>query len=802
MKKFISIALALSMTTSLSAISVNAADFNFEGKSEVIKYDEAIDVITTLKIIDENTDGTFSANDTLTRGAAAKIICNMMTDISQINTTELKFSDVPSDHIFAPYINYCADNGIISGYGDGTFNPDGFVTGNQYLKMLLIALGYDSEKEGISGSNWDVQVEKIATDLGLTKGNEDFVGNNNLTCEEACLYLLNTLKADIVKYEDTAISVTSVENSNSIYDETDGEATIETPDIIQFAEKYFPELTLTGDMVYTWTYTVNGVSQKIGTYVDTEKYTIDKTGDIFFYNHSIPVATGKINGVSVNYYDAIVNGITTVVAVKSGNSFEGTNPTTGLYLNYTTDDSGKYIVNNGEWVNGNALNMTEEGTEYFTKENDGFAGVTANDNIMTILLDEEKTYTMAENFKAFEMMPNDDKNSVVAKEVSLSDVVTGAERTRAIVVTNELGEATELYIYGIDNDEIISLLNKTIELAGNDASLQLAQGLQCKTADVPNVKIAPNYEEHMEPTKLFDNLYFVDGTEASVFIFEDEDGYIMIDSGYNYMPIGDDTVEGYIIPEMEELGLDPAKIKVILITHNGPDHTGGASYFEETYGTTVIYSIEDAEKLQAEIESGTDIGFSVKVEDDITYTGDNSEAYGKIFTVSCGDNTVLGVSCPRNMPQNGEYSGLSYIAKVTYTQQGEESVEHIWATYGNTNVTGGIDDMEIYHSSITNFMRISQDSDLLQNMLGTSEGKIVDVVISNHPFVDMSVPMMEEINEYTDDEGNFSLNDENHPFVWGSEKVEKFFKLLDTCREVIYTRAINNIDATGTSYIK
>ena len=276
----------------------------------------------------------------------------------------------------------------------------------------------------------------------------------------------------------------------------------------------------------------------------------------------------------------------------------------------------------------------------------------------------------------------------------------------------------------------------------------------------------------------------------------------MIDSGYSYMPVGDDTVDGYIIPGMEELGLDPAKIKVILITHSGPDHTGGAAYFQENYGTKVIYSIEDAEELQAEIENGADFGFTVNVEEDTTYTGDNADAYGKIFTVSCGDNTVLAVSCPRTQPRNGEYSGLSYIAKVTYTQQGEEPVEHIWATYGNTNVTGGVEDMELYHSSVTNFMKIAQDSSLLQSKLGTSEGKIVDVVISNHPFVDMSVPMMEQMRQYTDEEGNFLLADEDHPFVWGAEKVETFFTLLDTCREVIYTRAINNIDATGTSYMQ
>lgn len=536
--------------------------------------------------------------------------------------------------------------------------------------------------------------------------------------------------------------------------------------------------------------------------VSAKADVIDRTGNIFFYNHTTPVSSGEIDGVKVNYYDAIVNGVPAVAAVEAGGEFDGTNPTTGLYLNYTTDDTGQYVTDKGEWVNGNPLTAPEEGTSYYTKETDGFCGVTSDGTSMTVMLDEAVTYTVSDEFKAFQMVPNADNNSVEAEEISLTGDVTGADCTRAIVVTNETGEAKELYLYGLDNEEIVELLDKTIELAGDDPSLQLTQGLQCKTADVPNVRIAPNYEEHAEPTKLFDHLYFVGGTEAGVFIFEDETGYIMIDSGYDYMPAGDDTADGYIIPGMEELGLDPAKIKVILITHSGPDHTGGAAYFQENYGTRVIYGIEDAEQIQTEIEGGADLGFTVKVEEDTTYAGDNPDAYGKLITVSCGENTVLGVSCPRTQPREGKYSGLSYIAEVTYTEQGKEPVEHIWATYGNTNVTGGLEDMELYHSSVTNFMRIAEDSGLLQSKLGTGEGKTVDVVISNHPFVDRSIPMMEEIRQYTDEEGNFLMADEEHPFVWGSEKVKTFFTLLDTCREVIYTRALNNIDATGTAFIQ
>jgi minor extracellular protease Epr len=75
MKKFLSLVLALVMTMSLVVVGASAKDFTDSSK---INYKEAVDVIAACKIIDGYTDGSFNPAATLTRGAAAKIICNMM----------------------------------------------------------------------------------------------------------------------------------------------------------------------------------------------------------------------------------------------------------------------------------------------------------------------------------------------------------------------------------------------------------------------------------------------------------------------------------------------------------------------------------------------------------------------------------------------------------------------------------------------------------------------------------------------------------------------------------------------------
>ena len=114
MKKFLSLVLALVMTMSLVTIA-GAKDFTDAAE---INYKEAVDVMSALKIVDGTTDGAFNPDGTLTRGAAAKIICNLIlgpTTAEDLVAVDAPYSDVASDNVFAGYIAYCAKEGIISG---------------------------------------------------------------------------------------------------------------------------------------------------------------------------------------------------------------------------------------------------------------------------------------------------------------------------------------------------------------------------------------------------------------------------------------------------------------------------------------------------------------------------------------------------------------------------------------------------------------------------------------------------------------------------------------------------------------
>ena len=299
MKKFLSLVLALVMTMSLVTVSAGAKDFSDSSK---IQYKEAVDVMSAVKVIDGYTDGAFNPSNTLTRGAAAKIICNLIlgpTTAGALVADAAPYKDVPVNHTFAGYIAYCQKAGIISGYADGSFKPANSLTGYAFMKMLLGALGYDATREGYTGANWSINVAKQALNIGLDDGlNGDFNGVKAVTREEACLYAFNMIQADVVEYEKnstiTVGNVTVTDNS-AAKSKRWGSSAINDGNIdgkkggdgyVQFAEEYFNKLVkseTTDEFSRPATKWTNK-GDKIGTYADKADVTYTKNvelGDIY-----------------------------------------------------------------------------------------------------------------------------------------------------------------------------------------------------------------------------------------------------------------------------------------------------------------------------------------------------------------------------------------------------------------------------------------------------------------------------------------------------------------------------------------
>ena len=329
MKKFLSLVLALVMTMSLVTVSAGAKDFADDSK---ITYKEAVDVMSAAKVIDGYTDGSFNPTATLTRGAAAKIICNLIlgpTTASALVADAAPYSDVPTTHTFAGYIAYCQKEGIISGYADGTFRPANTLTGYAFMKMLLGALGYDAEVEQYTGANWSINVAKRALNIGL---DDDLVGEFNgvkaVNREEACQYALNTLTADMVEYDaKTTVSTngTTVVIAGSKAKEmvnngnTDGKV-FDKDGVMQFAEKYFDNLSVkTGSDEFERPANVWKLkAEEIGTYTNTPDATYTKKVEVGDIYKDLGLGS-KIEKKDVSVYvDGVANASQPAYAITKG----------------------------------------------------------------------------------------------------------------------------------------------------------------------------------------------------------------------------------------------------------------------------------------------------------------------------------------------------------------------------------------------------------------------------------------------------------------------------------------------------
>ena len=324
MKKWFSLALALVMAVSLvtfQAPSASAANFT---DSASITYKEAVDVITALQIMDGYSDGSFGPTSFLSRGAAAKIICNMSlgpTVANQMSSTATSFPDVPTNSAFAGYIAWCVANNIVSGRADGTFGPYERLSGNAFMKMLLGALGYDQEVEGYVGTNWSLNVQTKALSLGLTTGLEGtFAGQDGVTRQAACLFAFNTLQSNLVEYgSNTAAgrrltqNVTSGANTarNIVAEDN-------SPYVVQFAEQKFQDLRKAettdnfGRPATTWTLK----NSEVGTYqaVASKTYYGDATIGTLYSDLGLTSPTSDV--------DLWVNGFQAYKAPTDGGSVQ------------------------------------------------------------------------------------------------------------------------------------------------------------------------------------------------------------------------------------------------------------------------------------------------------------------------------------------------------------------------------------------------------------------------------------------------------------------------------------------------
>ena len=625
MKKFLSLVLALVMTMSLVTVSVGAKDFTDNSK---INYKEAVDVMSAVKVIDGYAEGDFRPSATLTRGAAAKIICNLIlgpTTASALVADAAPYKDVPTNHTFAGYIAYCQKEKIISGYADGTFRPAASLTGYAFMKMLLGALGYDAEVEQYTGANWSINVAKRAMNIGLKDGLiGDFNGVKAVTREEACLYAFNTLQATMVEYSaKTSVStngttvVIAGSEAKDVVNTGKTDSNIDKDGKMQFAEKYFEDLKLDktsddfGRPANKW----NVKKEEVGTYANTPDATFTKKvtkADVY-------------NAIGKTVYDDLKDGDATLTTYFDGD---------GTKVKAADVDS--------TWANKNdtgKVNSTGNGdlTEIYVDD----------DNNVTIVTIRTYVFQAATDYDAKKESVN------LTQDGSKADNLTNAAKT--IVLNDRTVEAEDYAVVkdlkaddyvlvtavkngsGYDVKSVEKAEVKTVEVSGyklND-SVDAASTTYKYNANADSIK-GTSYNVGKQATLVLDKYGYIIAVEESVVLSD----YVYIEKFGSTSSLNAKALANAIFADGTDAEITVKEVLGVknktTIANYGTSMAGWYTYSKNTANEYTLYAIESKYNQKADSFSGKDTV--------VSENGKVNPIKGTLNGVLANDDTVILVS--------------------------------------------------------------------------------------------------------------------------------------------------------------
>ncbi|MDO4515559.1 MAG: S-layer homology domain-containing protein [Bacillota bacterium] len=305
-KKLLSLVLCMAVMLSVMVVGAGAA---FKDQEKIVNT-EAVDMCSALNIINGYEDGSFKPEGNITRAEACKMICIALNGgkepVLGTNATA-SFTDIKG-HWAEGYIEYCYSEGIVAGVGGGKFDPAGNVTGSQFAKMLLTALGFSADHEKFVGSAWEVNVNVKATQKGLYEDLETMDPSVALTRDNAAQMVWNALQAAEVEYTYTLVtdangnltSQVAVKDKVAYYGDNEKYAVTLMVDKYGTSEDKGQLLDWTYDSDKSeWTYAVGN-----GFYTTDQDYT-----DLFGMNVKVIYKNKDVYGIVPNDSAVIAEGV-------------------------------------------------------------------------------------------------------------------------------------------------------------------------------------------------------------------------------------------------------------------------------------------------------------------------------------------------------------------------------------------------------------------------------------------------------------------------------------------------------------
>jgi metallo-beta-lactamase class B len=274
--------------------------------------------------------------------------------------------------------------------------------------------------------------------------------------------------------------------------------------------------------------------------------------------------------------------------------------------------------------------------------------------------------------------------------------------------------------------EHLSLFNRFTDICGNAAGVP-QRGRGAAAAGVRQIPARDTW--YHPPAKVFDNLYFIGTKVHNAWALQTSEGLIVIDALYDYAT-KDEMVDG-----LRTLGLNPAAIKYLVISHGHGDHHGGAKLLQDEFGPRLVMGGPDWELVAANKRD------PAPRRDIVASDGQK---------VTLGDTTVTLYSTP------GHTAG-TFSVVVPVKDNGRP---HLIATWGGTALTRSTppDALKQYVESAVRYRE-------LLARLG------VEGMISNHSEFDSSTTKIQALAA--------RKPGARHPFLTGADSVKRYMTVVE-----------------------
>ena len=291
-----------------------------------------------------------------------------------------------------------------------------------------------------------------------------------------------------------------------------------------------------------------------------------------------------------------------------------------------------------------------------------------------------------------------------------------------------------------DSDAIKALIEKAKNIGGPRWAEEAHFFCEAPRANSPS-------DPPIEPTKIFDDIYVIGDQGTVAYVIGTSDGLLMIDA------LSPMDTEAKLLPGFQKLGLDPSKVKIIVVGHGHADHFGGAAYFQEHFGSKVYISDADWTLMESPPAPGARGGPAAAPP-----KRDRVLVEGQAVVLS--DFKLTPVAVPGHTP-----GSMGFIFPVK-----DNGKTLMAAMYAGTVLTPGFvsdEGLTQYGKSVPHFEEETKKAG-------------VEVELQNHPLMDPIQPKLDQLKTRKPGEPN--------PFVVGRNEYQKFLQVMAACTEVNIAR--------------